>query len=388
MDIQITSVDNNFRIANMEDRKPKGFLTSPYPFLSLIRCLINYLLNGWWSYINPDRNKMKLLAAEGRIHVGGIKKAAVSSVKIAFLGDIMVSRSGKPPSLDEKAKKVLASADIIIANVEAPVVDSKQSFKRGHSLSFKMSSEYLAGISACNEKAQWVFSMANNHACDNSNKDETDVRGLRETARAITNRIPNAHVIGADIESARSVLSLQVKNGPKIGIVEWTELMNHDSKHFKKPIIRDTDITEENITKIKREHSALIGFAHGNEEQSYYPLKDLRDRWSKLMGPTKFDIIVGHGPHVLHPAESIRNQGLLFHSIGNFCSPKGRSQTKVGCIPEINLEYNGSEVLSMHYKVHLLQQHNEQISLLEDIDKAVYPDIIRRLKRIWADLFK
>ena len=80
--------------------------------------------------------------------------------------------------------------------------------------------------------------------------------------------------------------------------------------------------------------------SYGNEEQSYYPLKETRDRWVNLINERQFDVIVGHGPHVLHPAEQV-GQGLLFHSIGNFCSPVGRSQTKVGCIPEMTIQYEG-----------------------------------------------
>lgn len=380
----ISSEGNRFRLSNPELRKPKGFGISPYAFFPLIRCIVNSLLNGWCSYINPDRHKMQLLAKEGRITKGGIKEAETSFIKVAFLGDIMVSRSGKPPELNADVRNLLNSADVIVANVESPVVESNIQTRRNLSLKFEMNSSYLASIYACNRAAKWVFSIANNHACDTSMLSSADVSGVIATIENIKQAIPNAEVIGADIGSAQSVLSLQVDERLKIGIVAWTEVMNHDKLHYKKNIVRETDLNEDVITEIKGEHDVLIGFAHGNEEQSYYPLKETRDRWCDLISERKFDVIVGHGPHVLHPAEQVGDHGLLFHSIGNFFSPVGKSQTKIGCIPEITLCHQEGEISSIDYKVHILQQGKESLSLVDLEDTSqLYPSIIKRLKHIW-----
>jgi poly-gamma-glutamate capsule biosynthesis protein CapA/YwtB (metallophosphatase superfamily) len=304
---------------------------------------------------------MKLLTKEGKIKKGGISDTSTSSLKIVFLGDIRVSRSGKPPKLDADLKKLLKNADVIVANVESPVVNSKKNTKRGLSLNFEMDSSFLTSIHACNRKAKWVFSIANNHACDTSRKNGEDVSGVKTTIDNIRSAIPNAEIIGAEIGEAKSVLSLQVESGPKIGLVGWTEVMNHDKQHYKKKIIRETDLTSAKIAKIKDKHDMLIGFAHGNEEQSYYPLKETRDRWCNLISERKFDVIVGHGPHVLQPAEQVGKQGLLFHSIGNFCSPLGKSQTKIGCIPELAIHHDkDGQISSTDYKTHILQQKKRE----------------------------
>lgn len=385
--VLINSVPNEFKLCNIEKRKPTGFCLSPYPLISLIRYIVNSLFNGLFSYINPDRSKMKLLANEGRIQKGGIAGSPTDSIKILFLGDIMVSRSGNPPTLSSDLKKLLKTADIIIANVESPVVNKEQPTKRGISLNFTMSASFLSTICSVNQTAKWVFNIANNHACDTSRKNTHDVTGINTTIDNLLKVAPHVEVIGAETGLSKPVLSLQIHEGPKIGVIGWTDLMNRDHEHYKKGIIRDSDLSPDAVEKVKDKHDILIGFAHGNEEQSYYPLKATRDRWSNLIDQNKFDLIVGHGPHVLHPAEQI-GQGLLFHSIGNFCSPYGKSQTKVGCIPEITLHYSKKKLMSTQYKTHITQQQDESVSLIHDLKgkSQKYPEIINRLKKIWGSL--
>jgi hypothetical protein len=374
-------------ILSTNPKKKKGCWISPYSLPLFIRYIINYLTNGRFSYINPDHHKMKLLGKEGNINLGNVMGAQISSIKVLFLGDIMMSRSGKPPRMGRDVQKLLRNADVIVANVESPVIESNISKKRGLSLKFEMSSSYIAMIHSCNHKAQWIFNIANNHACDNSGR--YDMQGVVQTAKSIKSAIPSAQVMGAMVPFSKPFLSLTLYNGAKMGIVGWTELMNHDGDHYQKPIVRERDISLKAISKLKQDHSILIGFPHGNEEQSYHPIKETRDRWISLMGKEKFDVIVGHGPHVLHPAELVDDRGLLFHSIGNFCSPIGKSQTKVGAIPEIDLTFKDRTVGALKYRIHFLQQNKEGLSLIAKLHEksTFYPEIIRRLRRIWTTLF-
>ncbi len=364
------------------------FLKSPYSPGATMRFMANHLTNGHFSYQNPDRAEMELLKREGRL--GSNHSQNSSSIKVLFLGDIMVSKSGHSPKLDEKMQALLQTADVIIANVESPVVASGEE-KRGLSLKFEMSTQYLKSIYSVNEKAQWVFSIANNHTFDNSDQGEEDESGVFTTIRSIREAMPQAKIVGTDIDDgAKSLLTVEKEDGPKIGIVAWTEVMNDENLHTKKRIMREKDLTEDFLSQATSEETLLIGFPHGNEEQSYYPLKETRDRWKRLMGPKRFQVIVGHGPHVVHPAERVGGQGLLFHSIGNFCSPAGRSQTRIGCIPEITVHCGQDrKPTQIDYKVHLLEQGEESVSLLDNIDEnsSQYPKIITRLRRIWGNLF-
>ncbi|NGX32781.1 MAG: hypothetical protein K1060chlam4_00833 [Candidatus Anoxychlamydiales bacterium] len=50
----------------------------------------------------------------------------------------MLSKSGNPFKIDSSVQKLLKSADLIIANVESPIVDRKDKIKIDFSFSFEL----------------------------------------------------------------------------------------------------------------------------------------------------------------------------------------------------------------------------------------------------------
>jgi len=438
--LEITTIDNQYPLINLKSRTPKGFGISPYGFFQTIRFSLNAFTNGYFSYKNPDLVSSTLLQKNGRVTFPPIvstKEIPNKQVKVAFLGDIMTSKSGNPPELGGLLRDTLASADIIVVNVESPIIDSNDKQVR-NGLAFKMNNSYLKFLEDCNPSAKLVFNIANNHAADGSKSDRlgfckrlfskigsifpdqikdpadrnifekilaiiknifpkpskptTDTSIIERTVTSLKKAFPDSEIIGAEVEDAKPVLSLSLgEGGPKIGLVGWTDVMNHDKDHSKKPIIRGSDITKESMEQARKNNDVLIAFPHGNEEQSYNPLKETRDRWRALMENGIFDCIIGHGPHTLIPAEVVSGNRPLFHSIGNFYSPKGKSQTKVGCVPMITFNTKGSQISSYDYDVHIIEQRKEKVVLIENlINEAsiAYPKItIKRMQKIWNSLF-
>ncbi len=384
--MSIQPSNSNIQLCNTEaiaQREPKGikYTPSPYSLSDLFWFVINGLLNSFFSYRNPDKADMELLAPEGAIQRIEKSEAKGTDLKVIFLGDIMLSKSGKPPEMTEELKRVIRGADVVIANVESPVIEGEAE-GRGLSLKFEMSASFLKEIHDVNPDAQWAFSVANNHACDNS---KNDVEGVVQTAKAIKNLMPKAQVIGAEVEGASSVLTLK-KDELEVGVVGWTELMNHDWKHYKKPIVRETDLTTAKVQEMKEKHDFLIGFAHGNVEQDLEPRKETRDRWVNLIEEGGFDVIVGHGPHTAMPAEHV-DKGLLFHSIGNFCSPDApwpfnRPQTRVGMIPQITIHAEGKKVTTLEHKVHILEQQGDTVTVLNDFAESHFPKVSARVETL------
>lgn len=367
-----------------DQRKPMGFGASPYPLSSLPRYVLNYLTNGYFSYKNED---MRLASKEGSMHIRSYREPNKQFLRMIFLGDIMTSKSGKGPHVDDALRKLLCSADVIVANVESPVVQEIKA-RRGLSLQFAMHVDYLKSMYDINPQAVWVFSMANNHACDTCSKEEDDVSGLEQTVKIIKEVMPNAIVIGACVQDCEPGLSFKVNNGPSIGILAWTDLMNNDHAHHKKPVTRGQDISMNGLYHFKKDNELdfLIGFAHGNEEQSCMPCPSTRSAWRQLFSPFHFDLIIGTGPHVAQPIEEIDGR-LLFHSIGNFCSPVGRSQTKVGYIPEFEFLSDREGVWKCSYHTHIIQQKDDEISLVQpDYSNALYPDIVGRIQSWFAKI--
>lgn len=379
----------NLAIPLSPNRCAQGIGKSPYSPYASGRYALNFISNGYFSYKNPDTPMMHLLGQSGAITIDHAKNLQ-SSIKILFLGDFMTSKTGIFPLVNTSLIELLKSADIIIVNVESPVVVSNKTCKRGClSLRFQMDINYLKNLCNYNRQAQWIINVANNHTFDTSDKDSNDISGLLTTIEVIKKDLPGTKIIGTSVnQNAQSLLVLEYAPGFKIGIIGWTDLMNNDHMHYKKPIVRGQDLNSALIKALKQQAGLdlFIGFAHGNEEQSYEPLQATRNHWKSMTGSELFDIIVGTGPHVVQPAETINNR-LLFHSIGDFFSPSGRSQTKVGCIVELTVEPREQSAVNMHYNMHVLQQNQKCITLfaLDDIT-AWYPEIIERFKTIWPSL--
>lgn len=366
-----------------DQRRAKGFWFLPYSFVQLIRYLFNFIFNGWFSYRNPDADTMKRLQRLQRAQPIVDVEPHATTCKVVFLGDIMLTKSGQAPELGSELKQVLAEADVIVANLEAPLVKSDETMRRGWSLSFQMPDSFLKEIMQVNDKAHWVLSVANNHAFDTSKDSVEDCKGLQSTINLIHKMDgERMHVIGAQLPGNSAIYTHEVA-GCKLGFLGWTEVMNSEGKHLRKPVCRETDLSDSVLSTLKAEHEYLVGFVHGNEEQSYYPLKETRDRWVGYM--KHFDAIVGHGPHVLHNAEAVDAKP-LFHSIGNFCSSVGPSQTKVGLLPELNLTVANGNVSLSEYKVHVIEQGSGCVDLLSDPEQSRYPEIVQRLHKIWPEL--
>lgn len=363
-----------------KDRSPQGIGKSPYSLGTTIRYLFNLIFNGFFSYAKPS--DMNRLSNKEVTHLSNKPLSNSSTLKIVFLGDVMTSLSGAFPTVETKIIEILKEADIVVANVESPVVEFSGEVQKRGSLSFKMDNTYLKALYDLAPTSKWVFSLANNHACDQ------DIEGIQQTIQAIKSVMPEARIIGAqEQKDADSVLSIQVNKGPKIGVVAWTDVMNDDKKHHKAPVVRGQDLSIGLVRTLREKYDYLIGFPHGHVEQSYMPEKTTRKKWINLMEPNGFDLVVGHGPHVLQPAERVGEKGLLHHSIGNFCSPKGPSQTKIGAIFQANLYFSErkSTVHRIEHTIHLLEQGENTVSLYNS-SKTSFSKIIKRLKKHWPEM--
>jgi len=390
MEAQISIVNVPCVVPLSSHRIARGIGRSPYPWYVLPRYMFNYVTNGRFSCGNHEKNNDTLLLPQGSFTVSPLVGRAGAGAKIVFLGDFMVSSSGQPPELAPNIASLIKSANIIVVNIESPVTDGPVKPGRcGTSLKFEMHIDYVRSLYEANPQATWVLSVANNHAFDTSDATPHDITGLQKTIDVLHTYLPNVQVIGAGVHPAKSVLALQVADGPRIGIIAWTQVMNCHARHKDKPLVYGEDITPELIQSIKKEggFDFLIGFPHGGEEQRCQPLLADTIKWKSLTGPLLFDVVVATGPHVIQPAHTHNGRPILY-SIGNIFSPRGMSQTKVGCIPEIQLRVSTESSSQCSYKVHFLQQKEQKISLFELTDTGVwYPDIVARLRKTWPTLF-
>eukprot|EP00662_Eupelagonemidae_sp_cell21_P027748 gene27748-31084_t len=130
-----------------------------------------------------------------------------------------------------------------------------------------------------------------------------------------------------------------VTGGARVGVVAWTRWMNWPARAGAAPVWRTADVERVRVTappggwaalRAARGVDILIGFPHWGREQSYLP--DPADAaLARRLASQGFDLICGHGPHVVQCAERV-GDCVVVYSIGNTCSRGGRPQAKLGAL--------------------------------------------------------
>lgn len=317
------------------NRKSRGFRKSPYAFSTTVRYFANAVTGGKVSY--PLSKSVHLYQEQSS------DKPIIA--RILFMGDLMMSMSGSI-SISDGVRTIMDQADAIFVNIESPIVQESTGGRKG--LKFKMGVDYVKRLFT-HDTTKIICSVSNNHACDLVDEDE---KCVQTTTQTLKSNINNCFPIGANTDYSSAGIIVMIKNNIKIGIIAWTEVMNSDGYSKDSPagktIVWDTWIDAVDIEEFKRtnEIDILIGFPHGGVEQSLNPEPITRQKWIGLV-ERGFDVIIGHGPHVVQPVESY-GQKIIFHSIGNFYGPKGGRHTETGLLPELLIHDDGSYSFVTH----------------------------------------
>lgn len=378
----------------LKKKDAKGFWFSPYPLHWIFRYLINLFTNGWWS----KKNNLQPSPSSGIIKYDSSSVANKTiSFSLSFIGDLMLTNKEASPTCSDGFKEILKNTDVLIANVEAPLIkldkpDTTVNLGFGKK-SFLMSTRALSntltnmGVSPENNKV--ILSGANNHAGDQLQA------GVRNTKKAIE----SIGAVPAGIsDNDKPRITIIEKDGVKIGVVAWTEVMNNARRNQSLNIMRTSDVLGFDWAKykVKNNIQALIGFPHWDFEQSFWPMEDTQILAKKCVD-LGFDVLVGHGPHVVQPTEQILtengNKGVVCYSLGNYCSERGRSQTKVGSLLnltiEIDVDANSSKnktLSKINYENHFFKQIKKNkessihISLFNGKNDSDYPEIGARIE--------
>ena len=331
--------------------------------------------------------------------------ATDANVKVIFVGDVMVSDSGQPIMLDQAVKSRIAHADVFVMNVEAPVNFQEARQKRS-GLRFEMAMSYLkslvAEIKTCNPSIQIVYNIANNHSLDGNDKltaksltsvEQTmlnyDKRNfiVNRTIAAIS-QIDNTGVIIGGFEPNRAQPDIAVieKNGVRIGIVGFTDIINNNSLYWDREVARSEDI-DDSLSLVKADNSLdyLYLYAHGNLEHSIYPTRHWRELIVKMLDNKHIDGVIGHGPHVPQTTEVINfehREKLLVHSLGNFFGPKKLSTTGLNLVAEVQFYKAKIEFNMLPIEAHV---NNFQVPVISSpsVGKSGYPRLEQRLEKLY-----
>ncbi len=280
---------------------------SPYPWPDTLRWPVFYL--------RPSTKRRSDVVPRASAH--RFSSQPSKPVRLLFLGDLMCMGSDRVPRVDERLQRLIASADLVIGNCEAPITHAHARPNASYRFTFDMAEEYLGtllqrlGV----RPSRCVLSVANNHMGDQG------PRGLPETLE----RLRRLGVIPVGARTAgEPTVQVEVR-GVRLAIAAWTHWMNcevfgGDNGVWRVEEVDAIPATAWFETKQRTGAHCLIGTPHWDYEFRHFPAQPTRQFAKRMIG-RGFDLLVGHHPHVLQPIEWLAG-GICMYSVGNANGPR------------------------------------------------------------------
>jgi poly-gamma-glutamate capsule biosynthesis protein CapA/YwtB (metallophosphatase superfamily) len=388
------------------------FDVSPYSFTDTLRYLSRLMFHRWFAATDLNEVKRRVNQSSNQ-HVIGMRTAKFHSTTpreikgeeaqgptILFAGDVMVSESGESIVLTPSFLDQLKKANAIVINIESPVSFSMTLVGRD-GIRFEMTQAYLQAIikqiKDANPNIQIIYDIANNHALDaqfnpqTSGQKEKTIHevdpenfSLHRTIDAIEAIDKNAMIIGTHLRDHH--IAVIEKNDVRIGLVGFTDVLNHNDKNWKTAVIRTEDCTADVIAGLKEKYDVdqLYFVGHANIEQYCYPSAHGRALVSKLLQDGA-DGFIGHGPHVPYSSEVLIGQNgkshLVVPSVGNFFGPKHLQQTGVNSLAQITIHRTQTGLLETDFIVEPIEAYVENglpIVSMSTAETTHYPHLLSR----------
>ncbi len=249
---------------------------------------------------------------------------SLHTITCTFLGDIMAHdvnyRMKNYNLIYEDVKDLLLTDDLTFGNLEFPIAADLpySTYPRFNAHPEYVEAAIRAGID--------VFSLANNHSCDQ------DSEGVLKTLDAMT-RLRTRYGRNIYFSGIQEHPDLGIRpetifhGGIKIGFLAVTQFLNVPQE---KPYINLVDYNDEKQTadflalvrRVSAEYNLFIISFHGGVEYATQPDPG-KAAFFKALIDAGADIVYGHHPHVLQPFEIINKNGmnkLIIYSMGNFIS--------------------------------------------------------------------
>ena len=248
------------------------------------------------------------------------------SLSLVAVGDILMHQDVKAaatqdlqgfPALWADLVPVFQGADLAFANLETPIAPTTG--RPGIPFQFNAPANLPTALRA---SGFTVLSTANNHAFDQG------ARGVRETLDRLRAERLTALGSGVDRAAAETVQILE-RQGFRVAFLGFTDLFNLDlNRKATEPWVRAFDLepARQAVREARSRADLVIVSVHWGNEYQHSPTKRQRDLARSLV-EAGCDVILGHHPHVLQPAELLEidgRQALVAYSLGNFISNQDR----------------------------------------------------------------
>ena len=251
--------------------------------------------------------------------VGGGPRCRGASSEIASVGDILLGDAAQK-RLDKhgfdypfrKIAPVLAGADLLMGNLEAPITEHDVQYVEGKKWSYR---QHPAAAEALRSAGFDVLALANNHTLD------FGPVGLLDTFDQLD--AVGIEVIGAgrgdDDARKGSVVELP---GGTVGLLAYMEPYGHyeRNKWFARGETpgcarMDHDAIQQDIARLRELADVVIVHCHFG--RNYKPPTRYQERMAHSLIDMGADVVNGHHPHVAQGVEIYKGKPIVY-SLGNF----------------------------------------------------------------------
>lgn len=286
---------------------------------------------------------------------------------LLFVGDIMLDRGVEKLIQKnsifypfEKIKFFLKGIDIVVGNLEGPILENPPDFSQD-TLKFAFSSETLKALSFFNFN---LLSLANNHTFDAGKE------GFEETKELLSKEKIN--FVGHPITCKEDFLF--EKDDLIFLAFNKTFSLNCSNDEI-------VDIVKE-VREINKNKFLIVIFHWGNEYQS--KSSTFQQDLAHQVINAGADLIIGHHPHVVQEIEEYKRK-LIFYSLGNFIFDQYFSKETQESLA-VGLEIYPEKVIFRLFPIQsklsqpFLMDQKEATEFLEKLAKKSDSDLIGQIK--------
>ena len=246
------------------------------------------------------------------------------------VGDIMLGRkvAGRasdagPEALFCHVKEFLGKSDILIGNLEAPLLDTKEKPDPRVPIPLKAPEEAAKSLRLSRIS---IMNLANNHIMDYG------LRGLNHTVRLLELAGVLHCGAGTDLEEATAPLDVDVK-GLRLSFLSFSSSYNADSQSAGTAPL-DGNLIQKAVAAQSQVSDFVIVSLHHGVEYSDYPTPSMV-KMARQVVEAGASLVLGHHPHVLQGIERYHG-GIIAYSLGNFvfdsADPQVRLDAHRGCL--------------------------------------------------------
>lgn len=302
-----------------------------------------------------------------------------AAARLVFLGDVSAVASGEPPEIDSSLRRLIAGADLVVANCESPVV-SRPAFPAATRLGIRhsMTPAFLDGVldAAGIDPEKLVLSLANNHLLDQG------IAGFDETVGTLARS--GIRTIGTAV--GRLVQRVDV-GALGIGFLGFTRWWNTGAEQVAGRVVMQEKIGGWRARAA--EVDLVCAAPHWDFEFRHFPHRQTRALAGKLIDEGAALVVGGHA-HVVQPVERM-SAALVAYGLGDFLGtalPRQPWPLRIGAVlsVEVSLDAQTKGQVAAYGIMPFLRERRGQHESLVPLEAAAGP-VGEKARRRIATLF-